>query len=125
MALRGTLTHWKTRLLAHELSITAAHALGLLEALWHTTAEDAPSGNIGRLSNSAIAMQMFTDINPDRLIAAFIASRHLDEDEQHRLIVHDWDKHADYNTKRKVARRNESIHTKCGDVQPSVRRDAS
>lgn len=126
MALRGTLTHWKTRLLATQLQISAAHALGLLEALWHATAEDAPSGNIGRLSNSAIAMQMFTDINPDLLIAALIDSKHLDEHPAHRLIVHDWDAHADYNTKRKVARRNELIHTKSGDVTPSVKgHDAS
>ena len=39
MALRGTLTHWKTRLLANELGVSPAHALGLLEALWHVTAE--------------------------------------------------------------------------------------
>lgn len=123
MALRGTLTHWKTRLLAQELSVSAAHALGLLEALWHTTSEDAPSGNVGRLSNSAIAMQMFTDIDPDRLIAALIKSKHLDEHGVHRLIVHDWDKHADYNTKRKVSRRHDPIYTLAGDVIPKVKDD--
>lgn len=78
MALRGTLTHWKTRVLADQLGISPAHALGLLEALWHVTAEDAPSGNIGRLSNMAITMQMFTDIDADRLIHALIKSGHLD-----------------------------------------------
>ena len=122
MALRGTLTHWKTRLLANELGVSSAHALGLLEALWHVTAEDAPSGNIGRLPNKAIVMQMFTDIEPDRLVRAMITSGHLDEHPNHRLIVHDWDQHADYNTKRKVLRRNSQMHTLGGDVTPIVKR---
>jgi hypothetical protein len=105
MALRGTLTHWKTRLLADQLGISPAHALGLLEALWHVTAEDAPSGNIGRLSNKAIAMQMFTDLDPDRLIDALIASRHLDVHPVHRLIVHGWSDHADNHIHAWLARR--------------------
>ena len=125
MALRGTLTHWKTRLLADQLGISPAHALGLLEALWHVTAEDAPSGNIGRLSNKAIVMQMFTDFDPDRLIGAFIASGHLDVHPVHRLLIHDWHVHADYNTKRKVERRGEAMHTARGDVAPVTKRDAS
>jgi hypothetical protein len=125
MALRGTLTHWKTRMLAQSLGIDPAFALGILESLWHVTAEDAPSGNIGRLPNQAIAMQMFTSIDPDRLIEALIASRHLDRHPVHRLVVHDWDKHADYNTKRKVARHNGSMYTVGGEVQPITRDDAS
>jgi hypothetical protein len=125
MALRGTLTHWKTRMLAQSLGIDPSFALGLLESLWHVTAEDAPGGNIGRLSNQAIAMQMFTSMDPDRLIKALIASKHLDEHPVHRLLVHDWDKHADYNTKRKVARQNGSMFTIGGEVQPITRDDAS
>lgn len=125
MALHGTLTHWKTRVLAAQLEISPAHALGLLEALWHVTSEDAPSGNIGRLPNKAIAMQMFTNIDPDRLIAAMLASGHLDPHPVHRLIVHDWHVHADYNTKRKVNRRGALMHTANGDVQPITINDAS
>jgi len=106
MALRGTLTHWKTRLLADRLGISPAHALGLLEALWHATAEDAPAGNIGRLSNKAIVMQMFaTTIEPDTLIAAFVASGHVDEHPIHRLIVHHWSHHADNHIHAWLARR--------------------
>ena len=70
-------------------------------------------------------MQMFTDIEPDRLVRAMITSGHLDEHPNHRLIVHDWDQHADYNTKRKVLRRNSQMHTLGGDVTPIVKRDAS
>lgn len=80
-------------------------ALGILEALWHVTAELAPAGNIGRLSNKAIAMEMFYEGEPDKLVKALISSGHLDISATHRLIVHDWSQHADYNTRRKVERR--------------------
>ena len=109
MALRGTLTHWKTRTLAAELGIQPCFALGLLEALWHTTAELAPAGNIGRLPNRAIAMEMFYEGDADGLIEALLKSGHLDRNKQHRLVIHDWLQHADYNTKRKVERRGESM----------------
>jgi hypothetical protein len=125
MALRGTLTHWKTQLLAKALGIDLSHALGLLEAMWHVTAEKTPSGNIGRLDNKAIAMQMFTRIKPDKLVAALIASRHLDPHPEHRLLVHDWAQHADYNTKRKVSRNHGEIFTANGAVPPVTLRDAS
>lgn len=39
MALRGTLTHRKTRRLARLLEVDGPTALGILEALWHVTAE--------------------------------------------------------------------------------------
>jgi hypothetical protein len=125
MALRGTLTHWKTRTLAEELGVSPAHALGLLESLWHVTAEDAPSGNIGRLHNKAIVMQMFTDIDPDRLIAALVKSGHLDVHPVHRLIVHDWAKHSDYNTRRKVERRGEKMCSASPTLRQSGGDDAS
>jgi len=119
LALRGTLTHWKTRTLAESLGISPAHALGLLESLWHTTAEDAPNGNIGRLSNKAIAMQMFTDIDPDRLIAALVSSGHLDEHPEHRLVTHDWDKHADDAVNMRLARAGQLF---ANGSQPSTKR---
>jgi hypothetical protein len=123
MALRGTLTHWKTTTLADDLGISSAYTLGLLEALWHVTAQDAPAGNIGRLPNRAIVMQMHAnEFDPDRLIAALCKSGHLDSDPVHRLVVHDWDKHADHNTKRKVERRGEKM---CSTLRQSGGSDAS
>jgi hypothetical protein len=70
-------------------------------------------------------MQMFTKIDPDRLIGALVQSGHLDEHPEHRLLVHDWNQHADYNTKRKVARAHGSMFTTGGNVPPIVRHDAS
>jgi len=109
MALRGTLTHWKTRLLAKELGMMPCQALGILEALWHVTAELAPAGNIGRLPNMAIAMEMFYEGDPDKLIGALVMSGHLDQDAEHRLLIHDWSQHVDYNTRRKLERNNASL----------------
>jgi hypothetical protein len=54
MALRGTLTHRKIRTLTRILGISPCFALGIVEALWHVTAEQAPAGNIGRMSDADI-----------------------------------------------------------------------
>ena len=109
MALRGTLNHWKTKLLARSLDIPACYALGILEALWHTTSELAPAGNIGRLSNDAIALQITYEGSSEKLINALVNSGHLDRNKEHRLIVHDWNQHSDYNTRRKLERRGETL----------------
>lgn len=104
MALRGTLTHRKTRRLAKLLDIPACFALGLMESLWHVTAEQQPDGGIGRMSNQDIADEMFYDGDADKLIRAMIDSGWIDEYEECRLVVHDWHDHADQSVKRKVAR---------------------
>jgi hypothetical protein len=121
MALRGTLTHWKTRMLAQELGMMPCQALGVLEALWHTTAELAPSGNIGRLPNQAIAMEMFYEGDADMLIDVLIRTRHLESHPEHRLIVHDWTLHVDHNTKRKVERRGQQMIANDGSSQVMTR----
>jgi hypothetical protein len=127
MALRGTLTHWKTQMLAETLAIPETYALGILEALWHVTAEDAPQGNIGRLSNEAIMRQMRLagHVSANKVINALIASHHLDKHPEHRLLVHDWHIHADYNTKRKLTRNHLDFLTTNGAVHPMASRDAS
>ena len=104
MALRGTLTHRKTRRLARETSLPLPCALGLMEALWHVTAEQAPTGAIGKLSNQDIADEMFWEGDADSLIEAFIAAGLIDECATNRLVIHDWTSHADQATRRKVAR---------------------
>lgn len=95
MALRGTLTHRKTRRLARILGIPVPCALGILEALWHVTAEQQPDGGIGRIENRDIAEEMFYDEDPEFLVNALIESGWLDTHETCRLIVHDWHEHAD------------------------------
>lgn len=104
MAMRGALTHRKTRRLAKLMAVPLPCALGLMEALWHVTAEQAPTGAIGRLSNQDIADEMFWDGDADTLIQSFIDAGLLNVHEQFRLVVHNYHKYADQATKRKVAR---------------------
>lgn len=104
MALRGTLTHRKTRRLAKALGIMPCFALGILEALWHVTSEQTPAGDIGRMSNQDMADEMFYDGDADELVDALVLSGWLDVHPECRLAVHDWAQHADQATKRKVAR---------------------
>jgi hypothetical protein len=85
MALRGTLTHRKNRRLAQLLSIDPPAALGHAEALFHVTAEQAPAGDIGRLSNVDIAMEMFSSLDPDVLVKALADAGWLDAHPEHRF----------------------------------------
>lgn len=109
MALRGALTHRKTRWLAESLNIKLPYALGLMEALWHLTSEQTPTGAIGELSDKAIAAEMYWDDEPAVLIDALVKAEILDRDPKHRLIVHGWAERADQTTKRKVARSGKSM----------------
>lgn len=104
MALRGSLTHRKTRRLAILLEMEVPCALGILEALWHVTSTHAADGAIGRMTNQDIADEMFWTKDADALIATLVKAKFLDEDPKHRLIVHGWSEHADDATNRKVAR---------------------
>jgi hypothetical protein len=104
MALRGTLTHRKTRRLAQALGIPPCFALGLLEALWNVTAEQAPDGAIGSMSDEDIAMEMFYDGDARKMIEAMVTAELLDRDSRVRLIVHDWHLHSDDTTDAKLGR---------------------
>lgn len=105
MALRGTLTHRKTRKLAALLGVDWCVALGLLEALWHVTSEQQPDGGVGRMSDQSIAEEMFYTGKPEALMWAFKEAGWLDAHEGCRLFVHDWHEHADDQTQQKVLRR--------------------
>lgn len=94
MAKKGTLDHPKLIALADALDIDQCFALGILEAIWHFTIQYATSGEIGRFSDRAIATGIRTSIKPDKLIKALIQTGWLDEDEECRIRVHDWQDHA-------------------------------
>ena len=104
MALRGTLTHRKIRRLARKLKIPLAYAMGVCETLWHVTAQRAPDGAIGRLSDEDIAIEMFWELDITGLIFELLEARLLDPHPVHRLLVHDWHIHADDATHAKLAR---------------------
>lgn len=118
MALRGTLTHRKTRRLAAALKIPLPFALGILETLWHVTAERAPTGAIGAsMTDQDIADEMYWDGDAKELIEALVQSGWIDRCSTNRLVIHDWSKHADQSVRRKVARRRETM---VSHVQPCL-----
>ncbi len=104
MALRGTLTHRKTRRLAKALGIPVPCALGVLEALWHVTGEQAKDGGIGRMSNADLAEEMFWDDDADALVEALTVSGWLEKNKASRLYIHDWHVHSDDATDSFLAR---------------------
>lgn len=104
---RGTSSSPKFRRLCRRLDKSACTVAGALELLWHFTASNAPRGDVGRWSNQDIAEGAGWEEDPDALITALIAERWLDENTDHRLIVHDWSEHADDAVHRALARRGE------------------
>lgn len=79
-------------------------AVGILESLWNLTARETPAGNIGKLSNEDIALQIDWRENPDTLIHGLFASGWIDVDEELRYYVHDWHEHADDAVDNALAR---------------------
>jgi hypothetical protein len=82
-------------------------AVGILESLWHFTAEFAPRGDIGRYTNKRIAAGCGWERNPDVLIQALHDAHWIDTDTTHRLIIHDWHEHADNTTRKRLVRAHE------------------
>ena len=119
MAKRGTLTHRRTRRLAQAMGIELPFALGLMEALFHATADKAPRGDIGRLSDQDIADEMFWSGDAGRLVAALVESGVLDRDPACRLQVHGWGEHADDAVRKRLHRTGERF----ADGSPTWRRE--
>lgn len=101
---RTALAHTKMKRLMRALDIPLYIAVGLMESLWHLTARETPRGDIGKLSNEEIAMQLDWRGDPDILIQALLVSRWLDVTEELRLVVHDWHDHADDAVDNMLAR---------------------
>lgn len=104
---RGTPRHPKVSDLATALKKEMYAAVGILELLWHFTAEYAPRGDIGRHTDIAIAKAVHWRGNPAKLIDALVQCRLLDLSQASRLVVHDWADHADDATHMKLARARE------------------
>ncbi len=103
---REALRHPKTYDLAARLGVRKRDVLGILTLLWDFTADAAPSGDIGKWSNGAIARACDWDDDPDTFVDALVSAGWLDEDEDHRLIVHDWPDHAQNWVRAKLRKAN-------------------
>lgn len=116
---RGTIEHPKMKRLARKLRCHHLMAVGIMEAIWHWTAKYAPAGDIGKHSDDDIADGIGYDDDPTTLIDALAYSGWLDRDQRYRLVVHDWDQHAD-DAVKKAADRNK-IQLICDVVPPMSR----
>lgn len=127
---KGTPNHRKTYALATCLNIPLAHAVGILEMLWHHAARFTPQGDIGSLPDYAIAAAVEWKKKPNMLVEALTVTGWFDRDEHHRLILHDWPEHCertvhkflDYNKKTFLPIYGESKEKKrrnFGDSPPS------
>jgi hypothetical protein len=82
-----------------------AWANGVLERLWHFTANYAPRGDIGRIPDEAIARACsWPEEESSVLIKAFIDARWADPSDDYRVVIHDWSDHCDDSVHSKVAR---------------------
>ena len=76
---RGTPDHPKLLALARELAIPKAHAVGLLETLWHWSARFCPQGNIGKWSDADIAAGATWEGDASDFVLALVAAKWLDK----------------------------------------------
>lgn len=115
---RGGPLHPKIGDLARRLAIPRYAAVGLAEALWHFAHAYALEGDVGRYSDVEIAERCFWEGEPGKLVEALVGAGLLDRHDccdRHRLLVHDWEEHADNTTKRAMRRRNLTFAARCAD----------
>jgi hypothetical protein len=94
----------KMKKLCKRLNLQLYMGIGILEAIWHLTAREAPQGDIGKLPNEDIALGIDYEGDSDQLIDALVDSRWLDRSDTYRLVVHDWHEHADDALDMRLAR---------------------
>ncbi|MBV6340973.1 hypothetical protein [Candidatus Magnetobacterium casense] len=106
---RGTPRHPKVACLASTLGITQYAAVGLLEMLWHFTAEFARDGGIGKYSDDVIKAALSYDGDSTTLINALASCGWIDRCDCHRLRIHDWKEHADQTVQKVLAKHNQTF----------------
>lgn len=104
---RGTENLLKFKHIMRDLDLPEYAALGLLQSLWMKVDINCPRGDIGRFSNEDIALLLDWRGDPDLLVNTLVNRRWLDENTEHRLIIHDWPVHCEDTTHRKLARAHE------------------
>jgi hypothetical protein len=105
----GAIDHPKMKRLARCLAIPRSAAVGIMECLWHFTAQYATQGDIGKLCNEDIAEGCYWEGDADKLVEALTSCGWLDVNEDHRLIVHDWASHCDDYLHARLARQGLSF----------------
>lgn len=101
---REAINHTKMRRLARYLDIEIYSARGIMETLWSATCDEAPAGNIGKLSNEDLADIIGWKGDPAALTAAMVRAGWLDTTETYRLVIHDWPDHCQDYVHAKLAK---------------------
>lgn len=99
---REAFRHPKLLDLSVRLSCSRPEAIGFLQLLWDFTAEYAIQGDIGKHSNGSISKACDWTGNPDDFVRALVESGWMDEDDEYRLLVHDWADHCERWVKLKM-----------------------
>lgn len=101
---RGTPEHPKMLALSRALSIPRFSAVGLMETLWHWASRFAPQGDIGKWSDTAIADGATWEGDAEQFVSALTEIGWLDASAEYRLVIHDWEEHADGTVKKYLQR---------------------
>lgn len=99
----------KFKRLQRRLGETTRGTVGLLELMWIQVSKNCPRGDIGKFCNEEIAIMVDWSGDSDLLVSALIESGWLDECEVHRLVVHDWSKHAPKWVKGNVSQHSDGF----------------
>ena len=101
---RGGPNHPKTYALAEALGIRRAHAVGILEMLFHFAAQYAPEGDIGRYSDKRIAAAVDWGASVSRLIDSLAVTGWIDTHPGVGWVIHGWSEHADRSVVQRLTR---------------------
>lgn len=101
---KEALRHPKMLELASRLGVSRPCAIGHMTLLFDFVADYAPAGDVGRHLDGVISMAADWTGQPAAFIEALVASRWLDRDNEHRLLVHDWSEHCENWVRSKMAR---------------------
>jgi hypothetical protein len=108
---REALRHPKMLDFSGTLDITLVEAVGYITFLTDFVRDNAPQGNVGKWSNCAIARACMWPGNADEFVGALVQTGWLDEDNEHRLLVHDWHDHCENWVKAKLSRQGLKVLT--------------
>lgn len=123
---RGTPRHPKFKELQEILKMPSYACIGILEAMWHFTAEFAPQGDIGRFSDKRIEAAIGWGGRTGKVVEALLAAGWLDASGGWRLVVHGWSEHADGVTRRRLERAglsfvtDQSVRDKLTEIRTSL-----
>jgi hypothetical protein len=95
----------KFKRLRRRLRLEMWEAVGVLETLWHWTADNAELGDIGKSPREDIAADIGWPLERTaELFDALLETGWLDNHSEHGLVVHNWHKHCAEYIKRRVER---------------------